>query len=139
MRNAYASAAQRMHADAARSDNPLRPGTADHLFGLAAECALKAILLAHGVIPEPPKKPADLAIRKQFAAHINQLWGEYVAWARSLGALQLTSAPPFESWRVHDRYLHDDVFTADRVAQHRAGAVETTTLLERAIVDGVVA
>jgi len=138
MKNAYASAARRMHADATRSDNPLRLGTADHLFGLAAECALKAILLAHSVIPEPPKKPADSAIKKRFSQHINELWGEYVAWAQSRGALQLTSESHFALWRADDRYLHDDVFTADRVAKHRAGAQATASLLERAVLDGLV-
>lgn len=138
MDNAYASAAKRMRAHAEDIFDDVRLGTSDHLFGLAAECALKAILHAHGVIPPPPDFPADKLTKKKFSTHIDQLWGEYVAWAAGLTTLELPATSSFDAWRVADRYQHDDFFTLPRVEVHRAGATTAAELLERAIVDGVV-
>src|SRR6202000_1388751 len=100
----------------------VRLGTSDHLFGLAAECALKAILQAHGVIPPPPARPADKRARAKFSTHIDELWEEYVAWAAGTSTLELPATSSFGSWRAHDRYQHDDFFTLPRVEMHRTGA-----------------
>ena len=139
MNNAYASAALRMRAHAESVFADPRAGTADHLFGLAAECALKAILHGRGVIPAPPAFPSDKATRKSFSTHIDRLWGEYAAWAAGESAqLQLNPTSSFGSWRAEDRYQHDNFFTLPRVAGHRTGAQTTAALLEQAIIDGVV-
>ena len=139
MINAYASAAQRMRAHAENIFADPRLGTADHLFGLAAECALKAILHGRGVIPAPPAFPPDKATKQRFATHIDRLWGEYVAWAAGGSAhLQLEPTSSFSSWRVEDRYQHDSFFTQPRAEAHQIGAATTAALLERAIIDGVV-
>lgn len=115
-----------------------RLGTSDHLFGLAAECALKAILHAHSVIPAPPAFPADKETKAKFSTHINKLWGEYVAWADGSKTLQIPATSSFDAWRAEDRYLHDDYFKPPRVDTHRVGAATTAELLERLILDGVV-
>ena len=138
MRNAYASAALRMRAHAESIFADPRLGTADHLFGLAAECALKAILYGRSVIPAPPGRPADKALRARFSTHIDILWGEYVTWAAGRSPLQLEATSSFPLWRAEDRYQHDSFFTLARVTAHRAGAATTAALLERAIIDGVV-
>jgi hypothetical protein len=139
MMNAYASAAMRMHAHAEQTFVDVsRLGTADHLFGLAAECALKAVLEACHVIPPPPARPANAAVRQRFSTHIDRLWGEYVAWAASQGALQLPAASGFTAWRAEDRYQHDSFFTQTRADTHRADAALAVALLELAILNGVV-
>ena len=133
MISAYASAARRMHDHARQLSSEPRMGTADHLYGMAAECALKAILHAYNVIPAAPRKPA-----KPFSVHIDRLWQEYAAWAAGHGAYTVPRSSPFGRWRVEDRYRHDDDFDAARLHAHREGASMVAKLLGQAIVDGVV-
>lgn len=133
MKNAYASAAMRMRQDAEHLSQGGRLGTPDHLFGLAAECALKAVLHAKGVLLEPPALPP-----RDYRKHIDGLWPEYQAWASTTGVLLLASDSLFTDWNVSDRYHHDDCFSPMQVARHREGARFTAELLERAAIDGVV-
>ena len=109
-----------------------RLGTADHLYGLSAECALKAILYANGSIPAPPTKG-----EKRLARHIDELWSEYgSALQGHFANYVLDISNPFASWKPHDRYLHDQAFAPHRVAGHQSGARATFALLEAALMDG---
>jgi len=53
---------------------------ADHLFGLAAECALKAVMQALGMLSlRSDGVPAD----KKHKVHINDLWNEFITFANT--------------------------------------------------------
>jgi hypothetical protein len=112
-----------------------RLGTPDHLYGLAAECALKAILHGIGVIPPAAERPPH-----PYKEHIDKLWDEYESTVagRALASLQVSQPSPFLGWRVSDRYAGDATFSPVRVAGHRAGARSAMQLLEQAQIAGVV-
>jgi len=131
METRYAEPARRAFADAEALWLDGRLGTADHLFGLAAECALKAILCGLGLITaDPPPAP--------FKVHINKLWGEYLTSLQGPAAPAIPRSSPFSDWNVNDRYEDDAFFRPERVAPHRDGARETLLAFEEAVTQGVV-
>ena len=81
------------------------PG-ADHLAGLAAECALKAILIGFfGVSTNPSGDVADRAYQK----HLDRLWPIFQSRVAGNTAIAgLVSAPghnaTVQRWDVRDRY-----------------------------------
>jgi hypothetical protein len=108
-------------------------GTPDHLYGLACECALKAILVAERIITQdPPQDP--------FMKHVDQLWKEYHV-ARSGRSASLSMIPaisPFGAWRASHRYKPNSFFDTARLDQHREGARAGMLVLQHAISNGLV-
>jgi hypothetical protein len=129
----YLEAAHRTlaHANTLGEPEPRR-GTADHLLGLASECALKAVLAALGEIP------ADTAPPRPYKVHIDRLWTEFAVHVGGRGhaTLLLSNENPFAAWRVDHRYEGDEVFDADRLSRHRRGAEEIFEILQNALVEG---
>lgn len=126
--------------DAARLAN------ASQLFGLSAECALKAVLVGLGV----PTHPAHggVANTQQYGHFHKGLWQQFAAYAggqlggKYLAVVQPTTgaAAPFANWSVDDRYAPDAWLAArnPEVANHRASARDCVALLELAQDDGIV-
>jgi len=119
----FYDAAQRHWEDAGYLLADARLANADHLFGLSAECALKAIMLALGMTLRPDGAPAD----PQHRVHINQLWNEFVSFANARSgahyASPLSGVPnPFMNWDVNQRYDHRSGITFTIVAMHQQGA-----------------
>lgn len=135
MNTHFAEPARRCFQDAETLFRSGRLGTPDHLYGLAAECALKAILVGLKVI-------CDLSPERRYKVHIDKLWGEYLlavsSRGRSARSLSLDSYNPFISWLSEHRYWDDGAFDADRVSKHREGARKAIALLECARLNGVV-
>ena len=61
----FRDAAERHWADAGYLLEDDRIANADHLFGLSAECALKALMLSLGMILGPKGAPKDDRYKKQ--------------------------------------------------------------------------
>ena len=125
--------------DAARLPN------ASQLFGLSAECALKAVLVGLGVSTHPGH--GGVADTQQYG-HLPGLWQQFAAYAAGqLGGKYLAvlvppagGGAPFSTWSVNDRYAPDTWLAArnSSVADHRIGARYCMALLELAQEDGVV-
>jgi hypothetical protein len=109
---------------------------ADHLFGVAAECGLKALTvglkgspLAKGErkhISEPSKPTNAWDIFESYRS------GHVMA-----AKLALPPANPFVDWDVSQRYAHRTNFTKAVVDPHRNGANEVMELLIVADVEGL--
>lgn len=130
--NFYQAARRHQH-DAALLHGEGRLGGADHLYGLAAECALKAILVGLGEIKNPDKP-------QPYKKHIETLWGQFDAYMQGHGAQRygLPSGKPFDKWHVEQRYEDDAWFATAPVDDHRQAAAQTIALLQKAVVDGVI-
>ncbi|MCG8554177.1 MAG: hypothetical protein MJD61_02640 [Proteobacteria bacterium] len=119
----FEDAATRMFKDGETLFQRNRLGAADHLFGLAAECALKAILTLSGVITGSP--PAA-----RYKCHVNALWHEYQT---AVGGVSRLIPPvgtnPFADWEAAHRYEEDHMFDRPRVDGHRRGAMEAMKAL----------
>ena len=136
----YADATRRHWDDGLFLLEDRRLANADHLFGLAAECALKAVMLPLGMKLRPSGAPED---RRH--GHIDRLWDEFGAFVSSrggarYGALLSADQNPFAgSWKVDQRYDSRSGFTLAAVASHRDGAQTAKRCLDAAVLDGVIA
>lgn len=135
----FRDAAERHWGDAEYLFADTRLANADHLFGLAAECALKAVMQALGMALGSSGAPVD----QQYRVHINRLWDEFVSFAsgRSGGkyaAALIASANLFANWDVNQRYEHRSQFMQVDVQRHQQGAKHTMSVLQQAVIDGVV-
>jgi hypothetical protein len=126
----YSEAAKRMFRDAESLYEAGRLGTPDHLYGLAGECALKAVLCGYRLISGT--KP-----QRHFKVHISQLWDEYLAHVHGRGMPSL-GLNPFTEWQTDHRYENDSLFTRTRVSGHRKGALEGMKAMELAAERGLV-
>lgn len=119
------------------SDDAL--ANADHLFGLSAECALKAVMEPMGMTLNADGKPSE----RRYRIHINDLWNEFHAFTTGrIGERyisMLSMAPnPFSDWDINQRYHHRTAIPRQRVQRHREAAMAAMTILQEAILDGEV-
>lgn len=132
----YYDAAQRHWDDANHLLTEVRLPNADQLFGLSAECALKAIMLALGM-PMHNGRPVS---KKH--GHINLLWDEFITFANGKGqahyAAALGTTNPFVNWDVGQRYEHGSAINMQIVDDHKKSAEIAYSCLTQAVVDGVV-
>ncbi|HNY32408.1 MAG TPA: hypothetical protein PKO15_16095 [Fibrobacteria bacterium] len=112
---------------------------ADHHYGVAAECALKAIMRGLGM---PMKLPSGQMPKYPHNVHVNELWSLFHIFANgnsgSVYSSLVPSANPFVNWSVHDRYEDGSKYTSAMLADHKVGASETLACMNQAFVDGVV-
>ena len=99
-----------------------RWGNADQLYGLSAECGLKAVMVADGLPVDAAGSPA----RRKHKKHVDTLWGTFRAFVqgRRTGHLlhHLPQSNPFTSWSVDNRYANDVHFNQTAAASHRTAA-----------------
>lgn len=127
----FSNAADRYWIDANTLFQNGRLATADHLFGVSAECALKAIMVKLSGKPTLPKR---------YNIHLPNIWDEFIAYTPSSGSHPYAVAlgsNPFQSWDVGDRYGHDSHFTQARTGNHRNASFQANKVLEKARLDGV--
>lgn len=127
----YANAADRYWLDANTLHKNGRLATSDHLFGVSAECALKAIMVALSDGTQLPKC---------YWKHLPKIWDEFVAYIPSSGThpyASMLTPNPFLGWDINDRYGHDGQFTTSRVGGHRIASLQANKVLEKARIDGI--
>lgn len=127
-------------ADAELLHENVRPANADHLAGLAAECALKALIAGYlgGHINQN-----DLVVHPDTGVpikkHVNTLWPEMaiILRNRSVNALvPLLTSEPFADWKVDERYCDGSHLTSAAVVAHISAARTVVGMLEQARLDG---
>jgi hypothetical protein len=133
----FADAAVRHWDDAEALFSDLRLPNADHLYGLAAECALKAVMKALGMPVDSVGKPIG------HATHIKTLWNEFSTFAQGHGGASYSTrlpngSSPFDDWKIDKRYHHRNDFVVGEVHAHQVGARITMDILREAQKDGVV-
>ena len=110
-----------------------RLANADHLFGMAAECGLKRLMLAFGMPfgqkkPDMPDDPAD-------QKHVQEIWQRYETYRSkhvSGAGYALSMENPFSDWRVSQRYASESEFDVTRVKKHKEGAEQVGRLITQA-------
>lgn len=116
-----------------------RAASADHLFGLSAECSLKAVMLALGMAAHNDGAPAD----RGHKVHMPELWAAFQSFAAGRLASRylepLDKVNPFSDWAVDQRYWVRAAITAPATERHMAAAAQCRLSLEKLLVDGVTA
>ena len=138
MQTDFLNAHERHLDDAERLFQAARLANADHLYGLAAECGLKALSekLSHSAGLDP----------KHDYVHVMEDKKPTTAWSRyqahlsghALGTkLSVPQSNPFTDWSVSQRYAHESSFDLLRVQAHRSGATLVSNLVKTARKEGL--
>lgn len=124
--------------DAERLFQDRRWANADHLFGMAAECGLKRLMLAFGMLYDTARdRPSQRADRQ----HANDIWARFESYrcGHHQGAgYALTTPNPFVDWDVAQRYAHQSNFGQARAQAHQAGANLVRNLIQKAKREGLI-
>lgn len=133
----FLDAQERHWDDAQRLLQLQRLANADHLYGMAAECGLKRLMLAFGMGVDPSTgSPVDNKDWK----HANKIWARFESYrnghAQGTG-YALSPANPFVNWDVSDRYAPQSDFDLARVTGHQAGAQAVRGLITKAQLEGL--
>lgn len=134
----YLDAHERHWQDAELLFQAQRWANADHLYGMAAECGLKRLMLAFGMPFDTNKnRPAHQMDR----VHAESIWVRFESYrsGHHQGAgYALTTPNPFENWKVEQRYAHRSNFNQPLVEAHRSGAEAVARLIQKARWEGLV-
>ena len=114
----FADAHRRHLEDAELLFDRERRANADHLYGLSAECGLKAVMESAGVWDEPGNPPVE------YRVHVHVLWPLFVDYMETSGELwdEFPDDEPFDDWSHLDRYAHRRNFRSSGVQPHRDAA-----------------
>ncbi|MDX9755575.1 MAG: SAM-dependent methyltransferase, partial [bacterium] len=118
METDFVDAAKRHWEDANFLLDENRLANADHLFGLSAECALKAVMKGLGMPVRPDGSPS------QYRIHINRLWDEFISFAQKQNGARYEvylagQCNPFFDWDIAQRYSPRSEFTQPDVQHHQ--------------------
>jgi hypothetical protein len=110
---------------------PPRLANADQLYGLSAECGLKALMHKWGMQlnNNKPRRPED---RK----HADGIWSRYETYRQGRIATLALPTNPFEEWSIHHRYANRVHFQQTVVDGHMRGAALVKRLVAQANIEG---
>lgn len=116
-----------------------RYANAGHLYGIAAECGLKRLMVRFGMMVNPT---TGSPTAREDRSHVNRVWDRFESY-RS-GKLEgvdygLPIPNPFDNWDVSDRYAHQSNFNPADVQLHQAGAAVICELIKKAQREGLLA
>lgn len=137
MNTDYFDAHQRHWEDGEALFHGSRLANADHLFGMAAECGLKRLMLAFGMAVQSDGVPSE----KSDKVHANDAWLRYETYRSGRyrgGSYSLPTTNPFADWDISQRYANRSHFDRARVDPHRAGAKTVHHLVDKAQKDGLI-
>ena len=138
MTSDFRDAASRHYEDAELLLLPVngRIANADHLFGIAAECSLKAVMEGLGMMLDDGKPKAS-----GHRVHADKLWAAFQSFAK--GRVQaryvvpLAIGNPFANWEIDQRYSSRASFAKPHVDAHHAAATQCLTSLNESLLDGM--
>ena len=126
----YCHAHRRHWKDAELLFEQRRWANADQLYGLSAECGLKALM-------------PDLGMPVEYK-HLEEIWPDFAQFATSAqGRVNaryvalLPSRTPFSGWSVQNRYAHSRYFPKSVVEPHRKAACAVRRMVDVAKQDGI--
>lgn len=109
---------------------------ADHLFGVAAECALKRVMVSLDMATHPDGSPRD----RGHKVHMPDLWPAFQSFAQGrLASRYLQSLSPdnlFVRWSIEQRYSHRTTISQAQADDHHLAASQCMAVMEMAFLDG---
>ncbi|WP_084545118.1 MULTISPECIES: SAM-dependent methyltransferase [Derxia] len=114
-----------------------RWANADHLYGVAAECGLKALMQAFGMEINPQ---TDAPAKREDRDHINAIWARFESYRTGHHAgteYALSSENPFENWTISQRYAGQASFNEAIAATHKSGCNSVAELVKKARTEGL--
>lgn len=133
----FLDAHERHWEDAEQLYRAQRFANADHLYGMAAECGLKRLMVAFGMqVDSNTGSPQSQSDR----THVDGVWVRYESYRARQQATDycLPASSPFAAWHVSDRYAHQSNFNQPRTTAHKAGADQVRQLIKKAQREGLI-
>lgn len=133
----FLDAHQRHWDDAERLFQAQRWANADHLYGMAAECGLKRLMLAFGM---PFDKIKNWPTISEDRAHAKGIWNRFESYRSGKPEgldYGLPSHNPFDDWDIADRYAHQSNFDQACLQAHQTGAQTVCELIKKAQYNGL--
>ncbi len=135
----FLDAHERHWADAEHLSVAGRWANADHLYGIAAECGLKRLMLAFGMTYDTA---LDRPAQNKDRAHANGIWARFESYRsghlRGAKYALASTSNPFDDWDVSQRYAHQSNFDQVRAQSHQSGARAICKLIKQAQMEGLV-
>lgn len=131
----FLEAYERHLEDAVFLYNDSRFANAGQLYGLAAECGLKELMIKFGM-PMANGMPNV----KDDRVHIEKVWQRYQSYqsgAVNGASFSLTPTNPFTGWSVSQRYWEDACFNQAATDGFKNGAALVAKLIHRAKIEGL--
>ncbi len=114
-----------------------RLANADHLFGMSAECSVKAIMEALGMATSKAGAPRDSGHK----VHMPELWAAFQSFASGRLASRyvepLDKQNPFVDWKVDQRYWKQNYIGRGAARKHQNAAFQCRICLGKLVLDGV--
>jgi hypothetical protein len=114
-----------------------RLATSDHLYGISAECSLKAVLLGLG---HPQSTRGDWP--EGYRDHIDVLWTKFQTDTSGLWDSKylayISPGNPFANWQPSQRYWAAHNIQGPDVLTHKSAASDCLTLLRELALDMVI-
>ena len=110
---------------------------ADHLYGMAAECGLKRLMMAFGMQTDNTGAPNQ----KNDWIHAEKVWARYETYRSGhVQGVQYGLPPlnPFGDWKAEQRYAPEQCFDDARVKPHQTAAHTVRALVKDAETAGLV-
>lgn len=133
----FLDAHERHWDDAERLFNAERYANAGHLYGMAAECGLKRLMVKFGMTVNPATGDPT---NKNDWKHANNIWTRFESYRNGKVEgidYELPIPNPFDNWEVSDRYAHQSNFDQAGVQVHRNGAEVVRQLIKKAQLQGL--
>ncbi len=133
----YLDAFERHSHDAEILYQRARWANADHLFGVSAECGLKAVMLALDILRLDHRgRP-----QRDYQVHIDELWNKFTSLGAGSQAGKyiglIPNQNPFSNWRIEQRYAPASSITQSIAHQHRTALDDVRRVVLEAKLDGI--
>lgn len=139
----YSGASKRHYSDATLLQGNRCDSNAGHLFGISAECGIKALLVGLGY-PTQPNGDMVFSHTPDLRGHIDHLhriFNQLLTFINGRSGGKYLSMVPnagnFSDWRVDHRYYADTAIPAS-LSKWESAAREVQSMIQSAQLDGVV-
>lgn len=137
MQTDFLDACERHWHDAELLFNQQRWANADHLYGFAAECGLKSLMRAFGMVVRQDGSPDC----KKDKVHANEIWLRYDTYrSNHVSGINyaLPNQQPFSNWNAADRYTNQSNFDQTNTQAHKEAANLVRNLIRKAKLEGLI-
>lgn len=133
----FLDAHERHRNDAELLNYAHRWANADYLYGMAAECGLKHLMMVFGMkvnLLGNPRSNKDW----QHADNIWERFESYRSGHPQGTGYALPTANPFHNWNVSDRYAHQSNFNQAQTQSRQASVQMVCALIKKAQLEGLI-
>lgn len=130
----FKASARRHLRDADLLEQERRVANAGHLYGCAAECGVKALLVGQGIPTDPDGSPMRTSGVRE---HVNRLVGAVSSRLASKYLAVIPNIQHFDDWRIDHRYYAEAAIPTS-LQKWKAAACEVGIMLDQAELDGAI-